>query len=69
MQTGGVLAARITGSQSTIDDLKQRQSDIETRVALRETNLRAQFTAMETALSQSQSLMSQLSGQFAALSQ
>ena len=69
VQTGGVLAARITGSQSTIDDLKQRQSDIETRVALRETNLRAQFTAMETALSQSQSLMSQLSGQFAALSQ
>ena len=69
MQTGGVLAARIAGSQSTIDDLKQRQTDIETRVALRETNLRAQFTAMETALSQSQSLMSQLSGQFAALSQ
>ena len=69
VQTGGVLAARIAGSQSTIDDLKQRQSDIETRVALRETNLRAQFTAMETALSQSQSLMSQLSGQFAALSQ
>jgi flagellar hook-associated protein 2 len=69
VQTGGVLAARIAGSQSTIDDLKQRQTDIETRVALRETNLRAQFTAMETALSQSQSLMSQLSGQFAALSQ
>jgi flagellar hook-associated protein 2 len=69
VQTGGVLAARISGSQSTIDDLKQRQTDIETRVALRETQLRAQFTAMETALSQSQSLMSQLSGQFAALSQ
>jgi flagellar hook-associated protein 2 len=69
VQTGGVLASRIAGEQSTIDDLKQRQADIETRVALRETNLRAQFTAMETALSQSQSLMSQLSGQFAALSQ
>jgi len=69
VQTGGVLASRIAGEQSTIDDLKQRQSDIETRVALRETNLRAQFTAMETALSQSQSLQSQLSGQFAALSQ
>src|SRR5436190_1168494 len=69
VQTGGVLAARIAGSQSTIADLKQRQTDIETRVALRETHLRAQFTAMETALSQSQSLMSQLSGQFAALSQ
>ena len=38
-------------------------------MALRETNLRAQFTAMETALSQAQSLQSQLSGQFAALSQ
>jgi flagellar hook-associated protein 2 len=69
VQTGGVLAARIAGSQSSIDDLKQRQSDIETRVALRETQLRAQFTAMETALSQSQSLQSQLAGQFAALSQ
>jgi flagellar hook-associated protein 2 len=69
VQTGGVLAARIAGQQSTIDDLKQRQTDIETRVALREAQLRAQFTAMETALSQSQSLMSQLSGQFAALSQ
>ena len=69
VQTGGVLASRISGEQSTIDDLKQRQTDIETRVALRETNLRAQFTAMETALSQAQSLQSQLSGQFAALSQ
>jgi flagellar hook-associated protein 2 len=64
-----VLAGRIAGEQSAIDDLKQRQKDIETRVALRETNLRAQFTAMETALAQSQSIQSQLSGQFAALSQ
>ena len=31
VQTGGVLAARIAGEQSTIDDLKQRQTDIETR--------------------------------------
>ena len=69
VQTGGVLASRIDSEQSAISDLKQRQKDIETRVALRETQLRAQFTAMETALSQSQSLMSQLSGQFAALSQ
>jgi len=69
VQTGGVLAGRIAGEQSAIDDLKQRQKDIETRVALRETNLRAQFTAMETALAQSQSIQSQLSGQFAALSQ
>ncbi|HET7172524.1 MAG TPA: flagellar filament capping protein FliD [Gaiellales bacterium] len=69
VQTGGILATRIAGEQTTIDDLKQRQSDIETRVALRETQLRNQFTAMETALSQSQSLQSQLAGQFAALSQ
>jgi len=69
VQTGGVLAGRIDSEGSAISDLKQRQKDIETRVALRETQLRAQFTAMETALSQSQSLMSQLSGQFAALSQ
>ncbi|HEY7259721.1 MAG TPA: flagellar filament capping protein FliD [Gaiellales bacterium] len=69
VQTGGILASRIASEQSAIDDLKQRQKDIETRVALRETQLRAQFTAMETALSQSQSLQSQLAGQFAALSQ
>jgi flagellar hook-associated protein 2 len=69
VRTGGVLATRIAGEQTTIDDLKQRQHDIETRVALRETQLRNQFTAMETALSQSQSLQSQLAGQFAALSQ
>jgi flagellar hook-associated protein 2 len=69
VRTGGVLATRIAGEQTTIDDLKQRQQDIETRVALRETQLRNQFTAMETALSQSQSLQSQLAGQFAALSQ
>ena len=69
VRTGGILATRIAGEQTTIDDLKQRQSDIETRVALRETQLRNQFTAMETALSQSQSLQSQLAGQFAALSQ
>jgi len=69
VQTGGVLASRIDSEQSAINDLKQRQKDIETRVALRETQLRAQFTAMETALSQSQSLQSQLAGQFAALSQ
>jgi flagellar hook-associated protein 2 len=69
VQTGGVLAGRIDSEQSAINDLKQRQKDIETRVALRETQLRAQFTAMETALAQSQSIQSQLAGQFAALSQ
>jgi flagellar hook-associated protein 2 len=69
VQFGGILASRIDGAQSTIDYLKQRQKDIETRVALRETQLRAQFTAMETALAQSQSIQSQLAGQFAALSQ
>ena len=64
---GGILASRIAGEQSTIDDLKKSQADVETRVTLKEQQLRAQFTAMETALSRSQSLMSQLSGQLAQL--
>jgi flagellar hook-associated protein 2 len=68
VQTGGVLASRIDGETNTINDLKQQQADIETRVTLKETQLRAQFTAMETALAQSQSLSASISGQLASLS-
>jgi flagellar hook-associated protein 2 len=67
VQTGGVLASRIDGESSAIKDLKQQQADIETRVTLKETQLRAQFTAMETALAQSQSLSASISGQLASL--
>ncbi len=69
VQTGGILASRIATEQTTIDGLKKSQADVEARVTLKETQLRAMFTAMETAISKSQSLMSQLSGQLAQLAQ
>jgi flagellar capping protein FliD len=64
-----MLASRISSEDSIISRLKDQQAEIDQRLALKETTLRAQFTAMETALAQSQSIQSQLSGQFAALSQ
>jgi len=42
-------------------------ADMDDRLALKETSLRAQFTAMETALAQSQTQSSWLSGQLASL--
>jgi flagellar hook-associated protein 2 len=63
VQVGGVMASRIFSEATTINDLKQQQADVETRVALRETQLRTQFTHMETAMAQAQSIMSQLTSQ------
>jgi len=67
--TGGPLDAAIN-SQS--DQIKQLQSDIsdwDARLALKQQTLQAQFTAMETALSESQQQGSWLSGQIASLPQ
>lgn len=66
--TGGPLDAAIN---SQADQIKQLQSDIadwDARLALKQQTLQAQFTAMETALSQSQQQSSWLSGQIASLS-
>jgi flagellar hook-associated protein 2 len=68
IQSGGVIASRIDGETRAISDLKQQQADIEIRVALKETHLRAQFTAMETAMSKAQSLSASIAGQLSALS-
>ena len=46
----------------------QQIADIEQRVTLRETTLRAQFTAMETAVAQLQSTSSALGGSTSAKS-
>ncbi len=58
----GVLAGRITSEASLITSYAQQIADIEQRVTLRETSLRAQFTAMETAVAQLQSTSSALGG-------
>ncbi len=58
----GVLASRVTSEQSLITTYTAQIADIEQRVTLHETALRAQFTAMETAVAQLQSSSSALSG-------
>jgi flagellar hook-associated protein 2 len=58
----GVLASRVTSEQSLISTYSAQIADIEQRVTLHEASLRAQFTAMETAVAQLQSSSSSLSG-------
>jgi len=65
--TGGTLDTQITGASAELKRLQQAMSDMDDRLALKETSLRAQFTAMETALSQSQTQGNWLSGQLASL--
>ena len=67
LKTGGVLDSRISSEQSTIDLLGRQADDWNARLTTKEQQLRAQFTAMETALSQSQSLQAQLASQIAGL--
>lgn len=62
-----LLASRITASQDAQKALTDRMADLDRRLALREKSLRAQFTAMETALSAAQSQSSWLSGQLSRL--
>lgn len=65
--TGGTIDVRITGADAELKRLQQSMADMDDRLALKEQTLRAQFTAMETALSQSQTQSSWLSGQLASL--
>jgi len=58
----GVLAGRVTSEAELITGYAQQIADIEQRVTLREATLRAQFTAMETAVAQLQSTSSSLGG-------
>ena len=57
----GTLAGRITSEASLIQSYSQQIADIEQRVTMHEASLRAQFTAMETAVAQLQSSSSSLS--------
>jgi flagellar hook-associated protein 2 len=65
--TGGTLDVQITGADSELKRLQQAMADMDDRLALKETSLRAQFTAMETALQQSKTQGDWLSGQLASL--
>ena len=65
--TGGTIDVRITGADAELKRLQQSMADMDQRLALSEQTLRAQFTAMESALAQSQAQSSWLSGQLASL--
>ena len=65
--TGGTLDAQITGADAELKRLQQAMADMDDRLALKEQSLRAQFTAMETALQQSKTQGDWLSGQLASL--
>ena len=65
--TGAILDSRIASSDALLKSLKDRESDLGVRLAGREKALRAQFTALETALSKAQSQGTWLAGQLAAL--
>jgi flagellar hook-associated protein 2 len=59
--SNGILASRVTSEQSLVSSYSQQIADIEQRVTMQEANLRAQFTAMETAVAQLQASSSSLS--------
>jgi flagellar hook-associated protein 2 len=65
---GGMLANRIDSQTQLVNDLSDRMTALDTRLAVREQTLRTQFTNMETAMSQSQQMGNWLSGQIAGLS-
>ncbi len=65
--TGGALDVRINGAADEIKDLQSSIDLMDQRLTLRETTLRAQFTALETTLSQSQAQGQWLTSQIASL--
>ena len=64
--TGSVTKA-LQGMDTTIKDLNQRIDAWDVRLALKQTTLKRQFSALETALNQMQSQSSWLAGQIAGL--
>ena len=63
----GLIDSRTASEDSMIDDLKDRQAFWDVRLASKEKQLRAQFAALEAALSKTQSEGNWLSGQLARL--
>jgi flagellar hook-associated protein 2 len=56
----GVIDTRIQGETSTQSDMTEQIANMESRLSIKEQLLQSQFTAMESAMSQSQSLQTQL---------
>lgn len=65
--TSGMLTLRLQAEQSNIKDYTARLTKFEERMTLRESTLKAQFSAMESLLQKMQSQGSWLSGQLATL--
>lgn len=66
--SGGLIDGRVDGAGSELRRIRSSMTSMDIRLDLREKALRAQFTAMEKALAQSQSQGAWLSGQLSALS-
>jgi flagellar hook-associated protein 2 len=64
---GGYLSTEVQNEGTRINDLNSQIADWTTRLALKQQTLQAQFTAMETALSQTQATSSALSQQVSQL--
>jgi flagellar hook-associated protein 2 len=67
VQASGVLDERAKSTDKELKRVRDSMADWDTRLALKEKTLRAQFTRLETALSQSQSQQSALGSQLAGL--
>jgi flagellar hook-associated protein 2 len=65
--SGGYLNQGIAGETNTITELQGQITDWDARLALKQQMLQTEFTNMETALSQAQSVGSQLSSQISSL--
>jgi flagellar hook-associated protein 2 len=65
--SGGYLNQGIDGEATTVKELQGQITDWDQRLALKQTMLQTEFTNMETALSQAQSVGSQLSSQISSL--
>jgi flagellar hook-associated protein 2 len=58
--SGNILDQQISGADDDLRDLRNQIADMDQRMTARQTALRAQFTAMETALQQSQAQQADL---------
>lgn len=65
--SGGTVDERVSAQGREVERLRTRQADFERRMSLTEARLRAQFTALETAMSASQTQSSWLAGQLSQL--
>ena len=67
VQSGGILDQRISQEDSVKSDLASRIADMDVMLQQKQDMLKQQFTAMETAIAQSQSQGQWLAGQIAGL--